>query len=342
MKRANGTGSITKLTGNRRNPWRVRVAIKNAMGRFYRVDLGCFKTKKEAVEALAKYQTNPRDLSLDKLTFKDVFNKWTTYEFPLLTTTRQAVYDRIFARCSSLHDKRFRELRHTDFSGILDENTYSIGVEIKNLFSKVSKFAMKNDLIEKDYSQFLEYRKKHEPKREKQIFTSEEIEKLWNNIYKYEEIDTTLIMIYSGLRIGEIMNIKKENIDLEKGIIKGAGIKTDAGKKRVVPIHSKIYKLILNRYKFAENEYLFDFPGESKGSKQMHYRRALFKIVDELKLQYHSAHDCRHTFATLLNNADANSTAIKNIIGHSNFDLTEQVYTHKSIEELKKAIEKIN
>lgn len=342
MKRANGTGSITKLSGNRRKPWRVRVAIKNAMGRFFRVDLGCFKTKKEAVEALAKYQTNPRDLSLDKLTFKDVFNKWATYEFPLLSVTRQTVYNRIFSRCFTLHDKRFRDLRHTDFASILDENTYSIGVEIKNLFSKVSKFAMRNDLIEKDYSQFLEYRKKHEPKREKQIFTREEIDKLWDNIYKYEEIDTTLVMIYSGLRIGEIMNIKKENVDLEKWVIKGAGIKTDAGKRRVIPIHSRIYKLLLNRFKFTENEYLFNFSGETKGSKQMHYRRALFRIVDELELQYHSAHDCRHTFATLLNNADANGTSIKDLMGHNYFEFTEGTYTHKSIEELRKAIEKID
>lgn len=342
MKRANGTGSITKLTGNRRNPWRVRVATKNSDGRTYRVNLGCYKTKKEAVEALAAFQTNPRDLSLDKLTFKNIYDRWVDYEFPLLSKERQYVYKRMFEKCFILHNVKFKELRHTDFSMILDESTHSMGIEIKNLFSKVSKFAMKNDLIEKDYSQFLEYRKKHEVKREKKIFTNEEIHELWNNLYKYEEVDTTLIMIYSGLRIGEIIAMKKENVDLETGIIKGAGIKTDAGKKRVVPIHSKIYRLILNRYKMTSSEYIFEFPGNTYGAKHQHYRRALDKLIKELGLHYHSAHDCRHTFATLLNNADANTTAIKNIIGHSSFDLTEQVYTHKSIDELKKAIEKIN
>ena len=63
-------------------------------------------------------------------------------------------------------------------------------------------------------------------------------------------------------------------------------------------------------------------------------------IMDKLEMT-HTIHDCRHTFATLLNNADANPTAIKNIIGHTSFETTEKIYTHKNIEELKKAIDLI-
>ena len=55
----------------------------------------------------------------------------------------------------------------------------------------------------------------------------------------------------------------------------------------------------------------------------------------------HKPHDCRHTFATLLNNAEANSTSIKNLIGHSRFLTTEKIYTHKNVEELRKAIKLI-
>ncbi|WP_162920228.1 LexA family protein [Clostridium fermenticellae] len=55
----------------------------------------------------------------------------------------------------------------------------------------------------------------------------------------------------------------------------------------------------------------------------------------------HKPHDCRHTFATLMNNADANPTSIKKLIGHNSFTTTEKIYTHKDIEELRKAIELI-
>lgn len=48
----------------------------------------------------------------------------------------------------------------------------------------------------------------------------------------------------------------------------------------------------------------------------------------------HKPHDCRHTFATLLSNA--NATAIKKMIGHESYATTEKIYTHKNIEELRK------
>ena len=58
-------------------------------------------------------------------------------------------------------------------------------------------------------------------------------------------------------------------------------------------------------------------------------------------IEPHTPHDCRHTFATLLNNAGANPVAVKKLMGHSSNDLTERIYTHKDIEDLRKEIEKI-
>lgn len=69
------------------------------------------------------------------------------------------------------------------------------------------------------------------------------------------------------------------------------------------------------------------------------YRQNFKKIIKKIGLQEHTIHDTRHTFATLLSNADANKTSIKNIIGHSDYGITEKIYTHKDIEELKKAID---
>ena len=60
-----------------------------------------------------------------------------------------------------------------------------------------------------------------------------------------------------------------------------------------------------------------------------------------LSYMNHMPHDCRHTFATLLNNAEANATSIKKLIGHSSFTTTEKIYTHKDKEELRKAIDLI-
>ncbi len=66
-----------------------------------------------------------------------------------------------------------------------------------------------------------------------------------------------------------------------------------------------------------------------------------YNIMDKLGIK-HKPHDCRHTFATLLNNAKANSTSIKNLIGHNSFLITEKIYSHKDVEELRKAIKLID
>lgn len=342
MKRANGTGSVSKVSDKRRNPWRARIITYGKDGEKISKYLGYYHSRKEAIAALATYTANPYDLEIDKLTFKDIYTKWSEFEFPTMSDARKKTYIRIFDKCKILHFRKFKEIRHTDFASILDENTHANGIEIKNLFSKMSNFAMRNDLIIKDYSKFLEYRKKYEVKIQRNIFTENEIEVLWDNVYKYSEIDTTLVMIYTGMRIGEIIGLKKDNIDLEERSISGAGIKTEAGKKRVIPIHPKIFPLIINRFKMTSSEDIFEFKGNNYGSKHQYYTRALDKFLKELGLSSHNAHDCRHTFATLLNNTDANGTAIKNLMGHNHFDFTEVKYTHKSLEELRKAIEKIN
>lgn len=134
------------------------------------------------------------------------------------------------------------------------------------------------------------------------------------------------------------MGLKNEHIDLENRIIVGAGIKTEAGKNRVIPINRKILPLI-QKHMRADKTFLF----ATKTNRPVlydNYRKSFMSVMDKLEMT-HTIHDCRHTFATLLNNADANPTAIKNIVGHTSFETTEKIYTHKNIEELKKAIDLI-
>lgn len=64
------------------------------------------------------------------------------------------------------------------------------------------------------------------------------------------------------------------------------------------------------------------------------YRREKWdNIMEKLKME-HTPHDCRHTGASLLDNAGANKLSRKRILGHLAQDLTDDVYTHKTIEQL--------
>ena len=61
-----------------------------------------------------------------------------------------------------------------------------------------------------------------------------------------------------------------------------------------------------------------------------YYKDHWMHIMDQLGMN-HKPHDCRHTFATMMNNADANKTSIKKIMGHNSYVTTEKIYTHKDL-----------
>ena len=63
------------------------------------------------------------------------------------------------------------------------------------------------------------------------------------------------------------------------------------------------------------------------------------KVMAACNVRGHTTHDCRHTVATLLDNAGANEAAKKRILGHAGSGVTEAVYTHKSLLQLRKTIQ---
>lgn len=116
------------------------------------------------------------------------------------------------------------------------------------------------------------------------------------------------------------------------------GIKTEAGKDRVVPINEKIL-LMVEAMAAKGKEYLItDIDG--KPFKYDKYLDHFKLLMDQLKMK-HKPHDCRHTFATLMSNAGADTISLQKIIGHASYNTTANTYTHKDIEELKKAVDLI-
>ena len=117
------------------------------------------------------------------------------------------------------------------------------------------------------------------------------------------------------------------------------GIKTKAGKNRIVPIYSKIFELIEQRVS-EENEYLFSDDTTQQLSTFQYYKIAWKPIMKQLNMKY-TPHECRHTLRSKLDSAGANKVCIDLIIGHKSAGTGERIYTHKTIQELKDAIELI-
>lgn len=87
------------------------------------------------------------------------------------------------------------------------------------------------------------------------------------------------------------------------------------------------------------NEYLI-YDIDYKPFKYDRYLDHFKTLMDQLGMK-HKPHDCRHTFATLMSNAGADMVSLQKIIGHASYNTTANTYTHKDIDELKKAIDLI-
>jgi integrase len=150
-------------------------------------------------------------------------------------------------------------------------------------------------------------------------------------------VESIIVMIYTGLRPSELLDVKCSDVDLEKNYITG-GIKTVAGKDRIIPINKKILEIIESRMA-QEHEYLFV---NSKGVKfeYSNYLRNFDNVMKQLSMK-HKPHDARHTFATLMANAKADTVALQKIIGHASYVTTANVYTHKDLEQLQNAVDLI-
>ncbi len=344
MKMGNGMGSIVKLKGNRRKPYMVRLTKEfTDEGKQIFMYLGYYKSQQEAMTALSEYNSSPYDITRETITFERVYKLWSNEHFKKVSDSSVERYSNAYRKyCKPLYKMRFKDIRLSHLQGVIDDSgmAHPTRASIKTLFNVLFTYAMKNDIVEKNYSQYVDVGQR-EGKINRKPFTQEEIQKLFDNVDKLEFVDTILIMIYTGLRVGELLDIKIENVHLDKRYMIG-GFKTEAGTNRIIPISRKIEPFIKKYYeKNKDKEYLItNFKGQQMCYSN--YRREKFdNIMEKLELIGHRPHDSRHTFATLMDNANANKLAIKRIMGHSSPDITDKVYTHKTLEDLIEAIDLI-
>lgn len=337
MKNQNGLGTVTKLKGKRRKSWAVRISYQNDAGVMKRKYLGYFETKKEAQEVLYNYNKNP--LLFSGKTFKEISYLWFTSVKEKLTISSIKKIEIILKFFTILNEYKISDIKLFQLQKIFDEMTFSYNYKgnCKSVLNRIFDFAVKNDFIESNKVKFVELGKKNIV-IERKIFTKNEINILWKNL-EIKNVYLILILIYTGMRVGELLNLKVADVDLCNKVIYIRKSKTDAG-VRTIPIPDKMLSLFTDNICY-ENEY-FIFTKTFNQMSYMSFRYIFESILRKVGLQKHTIHDTRHTFATLLNNADANKTSIIKLIGHSDFSTTENVYTHKDIEELRKAINSIN
>ena len=266
----------------------------------------------------------------------------------------KSAYLTAYKGCDSIKDIRMTELKKAHMQKIVDDSSHMSRSTLTNymkLFNAVYKFALENDICEKNYAEFVTIQSEKEAEA-KVPFSREEVEVLWKNIDWVCEpdkpntlagskcMDMVLIHIYTGVRPQELLAIKKEDVHLDERWIDLRGTKTKSA-KRIVPIHKKIMPLIEKRMNESNSENLFSY-GEGKDFTLISYRKLFFRPMCEHFGFEHTPHECRHTFATFGAAFRLNRILLKKIIGHAAGDLTEDTYTHAFIEDLIAEIDKFD
>ena len=369
----NGFGQISQIKNrNLRNPYRAMVTVgKTSTGRPICKPLkpeSYFPTYNDAYAALVEYNKNPYDLKPD-ITVKELYEKWTAEYFKNATDNYIRTVNSAWAYCSSIYDMRAKDIRSRHIKGCMEEGfrietrgkkkgekiyaTPGTKSRIKSLFNNMLDYALEYEIVPMNYARTFELsgdviveieknKKKHFP------FDNKEMDLLWKNVDDVKFTDWIIIQCYMGWRPQELATLRLDEVNLEKWYMQ-AGMKTEAGKQRIVPIHSKIKELVKRNYDFAlsiNSDYLFNDKGQThSGSWSVTYDKyasRFEKVVKRLNLNpEHRPHDPRTTFVTMGKKAGMDEYALKEMVGHSIQDITESTYTVRDLEWLREDIEKI-
>lgn len=319
----------------------ARVTDRWEDGRQIYITIGYFKSRKEANLALAEYHNNPYDVASRKLTFSEVYERWSERRFSQLSHNRAEQFKSIYKALSEFHDKPFADLKLLQLQSYFDRRTDISSASLQHykiLFNQLYKFALKHEIADKNYAQFIEIRKTGKVKPHKN-FSVEELRALWA-AKDDRDVQVVLVLIYTGLRITELLEMPKYRVNVQERYMVG-GIKTEAGRDRIIPINRRILPFI---EELMQNDSRYLIAKQNKGKSEAYsyhgFRYAIWKPLLKRFGMDHSIHDTRHTFISLADSAGVNKVALKRIVGHKNEDVTD-TYTHKELGELIREIDKI-
>lgn len=342
-KRANSQGSVYKLTHKALNkPWVAVLPCRYGIdGSQKKTILGYYATKTEGLTALNDaIAKNSINININ-ITVAETYKVWSDTHFRELSKSAISNYNASWNYLKELQNKKIKDVRTIDVQSIIDKVTAdgksrATCEKIKNLYSQLCQYAMSQDIISQNYAQFLVMPKTE--KKEKEIFTLEEIKALIQN----DDNDVSkiiLILIFTGMRIGELFDITMDNVHLQEippHII--GGKKTKAGTNRIIPIHSLILDYI--KYFYSKgNKYLVSNTIGGRMNERNFRDREYYPLLESLQISKKTPHSTRHTFATMLQASGAKPEDLIKVIGHADYSVTTDNYIHQDIKTLSEMIE---
>ena len=242
-------------------------------------------------------------------------------------------------------------------ASIKEKFSYSTTKLVKSLINRSLDFALKNNLIDekivisiglknKQVRKVEALEKQEQVKLEKYIFENEK----W---YHYG----ILISLYTGLRLGELLALKWQNIDIKNKLIyidKSVGSISQNHKTRIIeslpktqssireiPISKQLFEILKVLKQFRICEYVV-ISHNGKRLMPRAYQKSFENLLKKLKIKHYGFHALRHTFATRLLENGVDIKTISELMGHSSPTITLNRYVHTNMQNKRKAMEIFN
>ena len=328
-KRSNGTGSISKLSGNRSRPWLAR---KNG------VSNGTYPTRAEAQKSLERLT----DVSVNdkyNLTFGDVYERWKLEHARQINEKTMRDYEWAYSTCPQLHDMKIRKILRSDYQAAIialevSGKSKSTCQKLRVLLGMLARWAMEEGITLNNPAEALNTTAKQKSKRE--IFLEAEIEAIKKS--KLHAKDIALILISCGCRPGELFKVPLADCFDDHFI---GGSKTEAGRDRVIPIGPDglaAYRKMRDRAIREGGTLLVDgYEGQNKIAANF-AKREWRDLMLEIGRPGVVPYSCRHTFITRAIRSGVDLPVLEAIVGHVDRETTK-IYTHLQAADLVEAVQ---
>ena len=365
-KRENGSGTIRKVKGAHGTVYYAyapAVYTEHADGTIScdREALGRFRLISDAKTALSDYAKRPTRKY--NYTLEDVHRDWKAESYADIGKSTQdgynACWTQICAAAPDLIKVHFRDIVTKDMRAILDfwmeqheipyidnagkKRIKKVGplslssmTKIKSLLNQLYKYAISNKITDINYATLVKIPRGAEAGTIRAMTDAEFkiLEKNWKNV---AGADAVYALCFLGFRVSEFCQLSPSSYN-EKAKTLIGGLKTEAGRNRTVPVHSKIQPLI-ESWVAAGHESLYADKDGKPYNKDRFTRNVWKPAIAALGLPDDlSPHSARHTCATRLSAAGARPEDIQQILGHSDYSETANTYINQDVTALHNAI----
>lgn len=283
----------------------------------------------------------------------EIYKKPNITENTYITTYQNPVNKHIQPYFGSCDIKSIRPVDIQAFYATKRNCSSSLLDKIQLCLNGIFDTAIDNDLCYKNPAKSISYTS-GKMKRQRIALTDAQMALVEK--YALRTAPEIVVLLYSGLRRGEMLGLKQHDIDIHAKTItvqrsiadkKGGGVEEMPpkwGSYRVVPMHIKLYDLFKSMIMRSD----FLFPTNKGGIQSPHtWARKFDRIIAMIKADHPdfpdiTPHDLRHTYGTYLRRQGMDVLSIQKILGHKDIKMTTEIYVHNELEVLQGKMEDIN